>query len=99
MLQKQRSGTLASGECVTMFLSHFIVFCALITEQSHGNVESICFIRIPYEFLVINNELKRKKTDKHTCLERLEVSMICTSLDIFKSQTLVSSLLLLFFFI
>ena len=29
-----------------------------------------------------------KKTVKHTCLEQLEFSMICTSLDIFKSQTL-----------
>ena len=52
-------------------------------------MESICFIRNPHEFLALYNELKRKNSDKHTCLEPLEFSMICTSLDIFKSQTLV----------
>ena len=55
-------------------------------------MESICFIRNPHEFLALYNELKRKNADKHTCLEPLEFSMICTSLDIFKSQTLVPKL-------
>ena len=52
-------------------------------------MESICFIRNPHEFLALYTELKRKNADKHTCLEPLEYSMICTSSDIFKSQTLV----------
>ena len=85
-----RPNALIRGDCVTdVFTTFSWRLLRTIIEQTHGNMESICFIRIPYECLVLNNELKRKKTDKHTCLERLEFSMICTSLDIFKSQTLV----------
>ena len=37
----------AIAECVTMFSSHFNVICDLcpsITEQTHGNLESLCFM-------------------------------------------------------
>ena len=73
-----------------MFLPHFDVFCDLLLKRPTTTwnlfVLSETHIR---EFLALYNELKRKSADKHTCLEPLEFSMICTSLDIFKSQTLV----------
>ena len=88
-----RPNALIRGDCVsdvfTTFSWRLLRSITEQTEQTHGNMESICFIRIPCECLVLNNEPKRKKTDKHTCLERLEFSMICTSLDFFESQTLV----------
>ena len=77
------------GERVTDVFTTFWRLLRSITEQTHDNMESICFIRNPHKFLALYNELKRKNADKHTCLEPLEFSMICTSLDIFKSQTLV----------
>ena len=43
-----------------MCSSHFDVFCDLmITEQTHGSMESICFIKCSE---------KKKKTDTHFCL-------------------------------
>ena len=38
-----------------------------ITEQTHGNMESICFIQWS----------ENKKMDTHTCLEPLDCSRIC----------------------
>jgi len=34
-----------------MFLPHFDVLCDLFTEQTHGNMESICFIQLRNKLL------------------------------------------------
>ena len=38
-----KCGTRGVAECLTMFLSHFDVFCDLLLNQTNGNMESICF--------------------------------------------------------
>ena len=59
-----------------------------ITEQTHGNMESVLFYTMMQ---------KRKKTDTHTCLVILGCSRIWASLGIFlSSKCYFSSLLLLF---
>ena len=58
-----------------------------ITEQTHGNMESICFIQWS----------EKKKTNTHTCLVPLDCSKICASLGIFLSPKRYISSLLLFF--
>ena len=60
MWSQQRSGTWAAGECVTDVFT--TVWCLLgsITEQTHGNIESICFI-----------QWLEKKKDRYTYLPRI----------------------------
>ena len=61
-----------------MFWPHFWRLLWSITEQTHGNMESICFIQWS----------EKKKTYTHTCLVPLDCSRICASLGNF-SQTLL----------
>ena len=42
---KNKSGTRGVAECVTSVLTpHFDVFCDILLNQTHGNMESVCFI-------------------------------------------------------
>ena len=63
MCLKQKSGTRAAGECVTDVFTTF--WCPLwsVTKQTHGNMESICFV-----------QSSEKKKDRYPCsiLERLK---------------------------
>ena len=45
MWQEQKSGTRAVGECVTDVFTIFLRPLWSITEQTHGNMESVCFIK------------------------------------------------------
>ena len=67
-----------AGECVTDAFTTLWRPLWSITEQTHGNMESTCFIQWS----------EKKKTDIYTCLAPLDCSTICASLGIFKSQTL-----------
>ena len=84
------SATRAAGECVTDVFTTFWRSLWSITEQTNGNMESICFIQWS----------EKNKDDTHTCLIPLDCSRIWASLGIFLSpKCYFSSLLLLFFFI
>ena len=63
MCLKQKSGTQAAVECVTDFVTTFWRPLSSITEQTHGNMESICFV-----------QSSEKKKDRYLCpiLERLK---------------------------
>ena len=73
MCLKQKSGTQAAVECVTDFVTTFWRPLSSITEQSHGNMESICFVQssekkkdrypMPYSGK-IKKEKKKKKEKK-----------------------------------
>ena len=41
---KNKSGTRGVAELSLMFLPHLDVFCDLLVNQTHGNMESIGFI-------------------------------------------------------
>ena len=84
-----RSGyTRAAGECVTDAFTTFWRPLWSITEQTHGNMESICFIQWS----------EKKKTDTHTCLVPLDCSRICASLGIFFKVPSATFLSASFFF-
>ena len=73
---------------VTNVFTTFWRLLLSITEQTHGNMESVLFYTVMQ---------KRKKTDTHTCLVILGCSRIWASLGIFlSSKCYFSSLLLLF---
>ena len=75
MCLKQKSGTRAAGECVTDVFT--ALWCPLwsVTEQTHGNMESICFVqssekkkdRFP---LLYSGKIKKEKKKKKEKKER-----------------------------
>ena len=64
-----------------VFRPHFDVLSDLLLNRTHGNMESVCFIRCLRK--------KGKKTDTHTCLVPLDCQKICASLGIFYIQALL----------
>ena len=64
-----------------VFRPHFDVLSDLLLNRTHGNMESVCFIRCLKK--------KGKKTDTHTCLVPFDCQRICASLGIFYIQALL----------
>ena len=73
--RKNKKWHTSRSECVTVVFTTFWRPLWSITEQTHGNMEYICFIQWS----------EKKTTDTHTCLEPLDLLRICASFRHFLS--------------